>query len=60
MPHYVPNKYPNIFGCNIFTEQISEYIRIPETARIQIRILFEGNFIQIFEYSDSSLIEGIF
>ena len=25
MPHYVPNKYPNIFGCNIFTEQIYLY-----------------------------------
>ena len=36
MPHYVPNEYPNIFGCNIFTEQISEYICIPEIARIQI------------------------
>ena len=60
MPHYVPNEYPNIFGCNIFTERISEYICIPETAQIRIRILFKGNFIQIFEYSYSSLIEGIF
>ena len=25
MPHYVPNEYPNIFGCNMFTELISEY-----------------------------------
>ena len=58
MPHYVPNEYPNIFGCNIFTEQISEYICTPEIARIQIRIRFEGHFIQIFEYSYSSLIEG--
>ena len=23
MPHYVPNKYRNIFGCHIFTKQIS-------------------------------------
>ena len=45
MPHYVPNKYPNIFGCNIFTERIFEYIRIPETSQIRIRILFKGNFI---------------
>ena len=59
MPHYVPNEYKNIFGCNIFNEQISEFIRIPETARIRIQILFEGNFIQIFEYSYSSLIQGI-
>ena len=57
MPHYELNEYPNILGCNIFTEQISEYIRIPEIARIQIRIIFEGHFIQIFEYSYSSLIE---
>ena len=34
MPHYVPNEYPNVFGCNIFTERISEYIHIPEIARI--------------------------
>ena len=60
MPHYVPNEYRNIFGCNIFTERISEYIRIQETAQIQIRILFKGNFIRIFEYSYSSLIQGIF
>ena len=59
MPHHVPNEYPNIFGCNISTEQITEYIRIPEIARIQIQIIFEGHFIQIFEYSYSSLIEGI-
>ena len=60
MPHYVPNEYPNIFGCNIFIERISEYIRIPEIAQIRIRITFEGHFIRIFEYSYSSLIEGIF
>ena len=59
MPHYVPNECPNIFGCHIFTERISEYICIPESARIRKRILFEGNFIPIFEYSYSSLIEGI-
>ena len=59
MPHYVPNEYPNIFGCNIFTERISEYICIPEIARIQIQIIFEGHFIRIFKYSYSSLIEDI-
>ena len=48
MPHYVPNEYPNIFGCNIFTERISKFICIPETAQIQIQILFEDNFIRIF------------
>ena len=32
MPHYVPNKYPNIFKCSIFTEQISEYICTLEIA----------------------------
>ena len=58
MPHYVPNKYPNILGCNIFTKRISEYICIPEIA--QIRIIFEGHFIRIFEYWYSSLIEGSF
>ena len=60
MPHYIPNEYPNIFGCHIFTEQISEYICTPEIAQIRIQIIFEGNFIQIFEYSYSSLIEEIF
>ena len=40
MPHYVPNKYPNIFGGNIFTERISENIRTPEIARKQIQIIF--------------------
>ena len=60
MPHNVPNEYPNIVGCNIFTEGISEYIRIPEIAQIRIRIIFKGHFIRIFEYSYSSLIEGIF
>ena len=59
MPHYVPNEYPNIFGCNIFTERISEYIHIPKIARIRIGIIFEGHFIQIFKYSYSSLIEEI-
>ena len=60
MPHYVPNEYPNIFGCTIFTERISEYICIPEIAQIRIRIIFEGHFIRIFEYLYSSLIEEIF
>ena len=60
MPHYVPNEYPNIFGCKIFTERISEYIRFPEIAQIQIQTIFEGHFIRIFEYSYSSLIEEIF
>ena len=40
MPHYVPNKYPNIFGCHILTEQISEYICTPEIAQIRIQIRF--------------------
>ena len=59
MPHYVPNEYPNIFRCNIFTERISEYIRMPEIAQIRIRIIFEGLFFSP-EYSYSSLIEGLF
>ena len=48
MPHYVPNEYPNIFGCKIFTERISEYICIPEIARIPIQITFKGSNIRIF------------
>ena len=60
MPHFVPNEYPNKFECHIFTKQISKYIRTPEIVKIQLRIIFEGNFIQIFEYSNSSLIEEIF
>ena len=60
MPHYVPNKYTNIFLCHIITKQISEYICTPDIAQIGIRIIFEGNFIRIFEYSYSSLIEEIF
>ena len=48
MPHYGPNEYPNIFGCNIFTERLSEYISTPEIAQIQIRIIFKGHFIRIF------------
>ena len=59
MPHYVPHEYPNIFGRNIFTKPISEYIRIPEIARIPMQIIFEGHCISIFEYSYSSLIEEI-
>ena len=60
MPSYLPNEYPNIFGCRTFPKQISEYICMPEIARIQIQIIFEGNFIRIFDYSDSSLIDEIF
>ena len=59
MPHYVPNKSQNIFGCNIFTEQISEYVCIPEIAQIRIQIVFKGHFIQIFKYLCSSLLEGL-
>ena len=44
MPHYVPNKYPNILLCSIFTEQISEYICTPKIEQIQIQIIFEGPF----------------
>ena len=57
MPYYVPNVYPNILGCKIFTEQISEYICVPEIALIQIQIIFKGHSIRIFKYSYSSLIE---
>ena len=57
MPHYVPNKYSNIFGCHIFTKQISEYICMPEIVWKQIRIIREGNFIYLFEYSYSSEID---
>ena len=46
MLHYVPNKYPNIFGCNIFTKRISKYIRTPEIAQVQIEIIFEGPFFK--------------
>ena len=60
MPHYVPNNYPNIFGCNIFTERISKYICALEIAQIQIQIIFEGHFIQILEYLHSSLIKEFF
>ena len=60
MPHYGPNKYPNIFGCHIFTEWISEYIFMPEIAQIRIQIILEFKFIRIFLYSYSSLIEEIF
>ena len=44
----------------MYTEQISKYICTVEIARIQIKILFKGNVIQVFEYSYSSLIEDIF
>ena len=57
MPHYVPSEYPNIFGCHIFTKQIFEYIHTPDIAQIQIRIIFYGHFIRIFEYLYSSQIE---
>ena len=30
--HHVPNEYPNIFRCHIFTKHISEYICEPEIA----------------------------
>ena len=60
MPHYVPNEYPDIFECNIFTERISECIRTPEIAQIRIRIIFKGHFTQIFEYLYSSLIKETF
>ena len=39
------NTDPNIFGCYIFTEQISKCIRTLEMTQIQIQIIFEGNFI---------------
>ena len=60
MPHYVPNEYPNIFECNIFTKRISKYIRTLEIARIRIQIIFGGHFTGIFKYSYSSLIKEIF
>ena len=60
MPHYVPNDYPNIFGCNIFTERISKYICALDIAQIRIQITFKGHFIQILEYLYSSLIEEFF
>ena len=34
------NKYKNIFGCHIFTKQISKYICTPDIAPIQTRIIF--------------------
>ena len=55
MPHYVPNKYPNIFRGHIFTERISKYIYTPKIAQIQKQIIFEGNSIRILEYSYPSL-----
>ena len=60
MPQYVPNEYPNIFGCHIFTKGVSKYICTPEIAKIQIQIIFEGDSIQLFKYSYLSLIEEIF
>ena len=52
--------YLNLFGCHIFTKQISEYIHTTEVAQKRIRIIFYGYFILMFEYSYSSMIEGIF
>ena len=46
------NEYLNIFGCPKIYEWISEYIRTREMARIRIRIIFEGHFVRIFEYSN--------
>ena len=46
------NEYSNIFGGPKIYEWISEYIRTGEMARIRIRIIFEGHFIRIFEYSN--------
>ena len=60
MPHYVPNDYPNIFECHIFTKLISKYICKSEIAWIRIEIILEGNFIRIFEHSYSSLVEDFF
>ena len=56
MPHDLPNKHPNMFEFQIFTKKTSEYLCTQEMAQIQIQIIFEGLFIQIFEYSYSSLI----
>ena len=46
----LPNKYPNIFGCHIFTKEIFQYICTQKVTQIQIQKIFEGNFIRIFEY----------
>ena len=59
MPQYVPNKYSNIFGYHIFTKQKSEHICMPEIAQICIHILFEGNYIRIFEYSLEAMIKFV-
>ena len=48
MPKNLPNKYPNIFGCPIFTKRISKNICTGKIANIQIRIMLKGHFIQIF------------
>ena len=65
-------EYSNIFKCIImYRTNIRIYsgapylpneylICTPELARIGIKIIFEGNFIRIFEYSYSSPIEDIF
>ena len=49
MPHYVPNEYPNIFGCNIFTERISEFIHIPEIAKHEYEYYSR---VILFKYSN--------
>ena len=54
MPHNLPNGYPNILGCHIFTEHISKYFHNREV--VQMHIIFDGHFIKIFKYSYSSLI----
>ena len=46
------NEYLNIFGCPKVFKWITKYIYIGEMAQIQIRIIFEGHFIRIFEYSN--------
>ena len=52
MPHYVPNEFPNIYlNAMFYTKWICEYIHTPELAQIWKRIIFEGYFTQILEYS---------
>ena len=43
MPHYVPNEYPNILGCHIFTEQISEYIWMSHNLPNEYPNIFDYN-----------------
>ena len=49
MSHYVPNKYPNIFGSHIFTQQISKYICTLEIAQIQYKLYL---WVISFKYSN--------